>query len=293
MTLVWNLDPAVVSCSERLVLLCLADHAHHDGRGAWPSVATMARRTSLTCRAIQKILPRLADKHLIVKEGKGARGSIRYALHPTELEHQRCGVLQRQAENGSRSDDRQAAADSTVDSQSSTADDDLDEALTANHVRSHCEPRSQSAEPSTANHVHRGGEPRSQRGEPRSQICEPRSPDPDLNRHEPSLKKDLGGSAPRRGASTPSRSYAVATDQESSNELRHSPDDAPMKTTTPEDPEADYRRLKQLAAVVVSEDPTVTFEQQCEVVRQRATAMSLTPNGHLVGLAVTRCRQLA
>ncbi len=54
--IVWGFNlPAM----EKLVLLCLADHAHEDGAGCFPSVPRIAVRTALSERGVQKILRRL------------------------------------------------------------------------------------------------------------------------------------------------------------------------------------------------------------------------------------------
>lgn len=278
MNLVWNLDPAAVTCSERLALLCLADHAHRDGAGAWPSVPTIMRRTSLSRRAVQNILPRLAEKNLIVKEGKMARGSVRYALNLDAVEDQRLGYVQRVAETSSR-DAKRSPPPTSADE----PDHPADCAPRAQSPRTTCADDSPSGDPDDCAPDARGGAPRAQGGARGAEICAPRAPDPDLNRHEPSEKK-----YPRADAR--SRSYAVPTDRGNGNELRHPPDQAPTKTTAAE-AEAAYQRLKQLAAEVVHEQPAATHEQHCNEVHRRAAAMALTPDGHHVGLAVTRCRQ--
>ncbi len=89
-SLVWSLAPAAVTPSERLVLLCLADHASPDGHHAFPALDRIARRTSLTRRSVLRNLLRLRAKGFIVKEGQLARKSIRYGLvldHLEELAH--------------------------------------------------------------------------------------------------------------------------------------------------------------------------------------------------------------
>jgi hypothetical protein len=58
-----------ISSTEKLVLLALADHARDDGTGAYPAVNTLARKTSLSRRGIQKILRRLEQASLIAQKG--------------------------------------------------------------------------------------------------------------------------------------------------------------------------------------------------------------------------------
>src|ERR1017187_9336214 len=55
---VWAVPPDAISSTEKLVLLNLADHAADDGGNAFPAVATIARETSLSDRAVQKSLRR-------------------------------------------------------------------------------------------------------------------------------------------------------------------------------------------------------------------------------------------
>lgn len=52
----------------KLLLLALADNAHEDGRGAFPSIALLTRKTSLSERSVQRFLKELRDDGLIVIE---------------------------------------------------------------------------------------------------------------------------------------------------------------------------------------------------------------------------------
>ena len=62
-----------LSAMEKLVLLCLADHANDDGANAYPSVNRLSARCSLSRRAVQKILRRLEKREVIILQG-GAKG---------------------------------------------------------------------------------------------------------------------------------------------------------------------------------------------------------------------------
>ncbi len=74
MTWVWDHSPAVGT--ELLMLLAIADHASDNGRDAWPSIKTLARRTRLGERTVQRVLKRLADEgHLIIHVGGGRRSN--------------------------------------------------------------------------------------------------------------------------------------------------------------------------------------------------------------------------
>jgi hypothetical protein len=61
---------------EKFVLLAMADHARDDGSGCYPSVATLARKTSLSDRGVQKLIRRLESRGLLAAKGKsrGGRG---------------------------------------------------------------------------------------------------------------------------------------------------------------------------------------------------------------------------
>ena len=181
MALVWQLHPSAVDPCERLVLLNLANHAHADGRNAWPAVRTISNETSLSTRAVQKILGRLLHKRLIIKEGVMARGAVRYALDLSTLDRER----------RSQSDHAAQVADREPRSRSDTVNREPgSQSAFELRVRGD-EPGSGGDEPCSpvgVNDVHRGGEPR--------------SPDPSLIRQiEPSENKNLGADAPN-GSST-------------------------------------------------------------------------------------------
>jgi hypothetical protein len=165
---VLKLTSAAVTSSERLVLLDLAYHAHHDGGSAWPAVRTIAAETSLSRRAVQKILPRLLHKGFIAIEGRMSRGAIRYALDLQALDRER------------RSQTATTETGVHCEPCSRTTDGD-------------CEPGSLGGEPGSpggANHVRGGGEPG--------------SPDLSFNRNsEPSQKKNYSADAPANSVSDP------------------------------------------------------------------------------------------
>jgi hypothetical protein len=84
MTWVWERSP--VAGNERLVLLAIADSAEDDGRNAWPSVATLARKTRLDPRTVQRVIRRLQDSgHLAVATAAGRGGANVYSvlMNPT------------------------------------------------------------------------------------------------------------------------------------------------------------------------------------------------------------------
>lgn len=65
----WAMRQVTGSPITKLVLLKLGDHAHADGGGCWPSVATIAEGTELSERAVRQHLRILEDElGLIVSE---------------------------------------------------------------------------------------------------------------------------------------------------------------------------------------------------------------------------------
>lgn len=62
---VWDLD---LPTTEKMVLLILADHADDEGQNAWPSVARIARKASISERQVQRILRSLCDSGFIAVE---------------------------------------------------------------------------------------------------------------------------------------------------------------------------------------------------------------------------------
>lgn len=65
-----------ISPNEKLTLLALADHARDDGTGCYPSIETLARKTSQKRRGVQGIMRRLEKLRLIEPTGhvRGGRG---------------------------------------------------------------------------------------------------------------------------------------------------------------------------------------------------------------------------
>lgn len=79
MTWVWEHSEA--SGTELLLLLAIADAADDAGRNAWPSVNTLARKTRLAPRTVQRLLAKLAEAgHLVITPSKGGRSSNSYNL---------------------------------------------------------------------------------------------------------------------------------------------------------------------------------------------------------------------
>ena len=68
----WVWGSSAQKGSALLLLLAVADHAHDDGAGAYPSIQTLAAKSRLTPRAVQGILNRLeAAGELIIQRRTG------------------------------------------------------------------------------------------------------------------------------------------------------------------------------------------------------------------------------
>ena len=77
---VWQ-HSTVAHRGDLLVLLVLADHAQDDGNGAYPSVATIARKARLSRRGAFLALERLKAEGAIAPHGpRGPRGTVSYRV---------------------------------------------------------------------------------------------------------------------------------------------------------------------------------------------------------------------
>lgn len=86
---VW--DNSTAKDGALLVLLAIADHAHDDGTGAWPTVATLARKSRMSERGVQYSLRKLEEAGELVVEpnaGPGGRNLYRILLTPAGGEAQ-------------------------------------------------------------------------------------------------------------------------------------------------------------------------------------------------------------
>lgn len=84
MTLVW--EKSRNKRTAMLLLLAIADHAHDDGKGAYPGIDSLARKTRQTRRNVQLLLKTLEDsKELIIHEGAGPHGCNLYEINLMQL----------------------------------------------------------------------------------------------------------------------------------------------------------------------------------------------------------------
>ncbi|CAK0747896.1 hypothetical protein CCP3SC15_1500013 [Gammaproteobacteria bacterium] len=68
--------------SALLLLLAIADHAHDDGTGAWPSTETLAEKTRQTRRNVQLLLRKLEQSgELMTARGEGPHGCNAYIIN--------------------------------------------------------------------------------------------------------------------------------------------------------------------------------------------------------------------
>lgn len=76
----WDLD---IGSTEKMVLMCLCDHAS-DGGTCWPSIATIARKTSKGERTIQAALKWLREEGYFSADERPGTSSI-YHLNPRRI----------------------------------------------------------------------------------------------------------------------------------------------------------------------------------------------------------------
>jgi helix-turn-helix protein len=77
----WVIENSRHKGSEFVVLLMIANHAHGDGTGSWPSIETLAREARITPRHVIRILPKLQKSgELIIDREAAPHGTNLYAL---------------------------------------------------------------------------------------------------------------------------------------------------------------------------------------------------------------------
>jgi hypothetical protein len=133
-TAVLAIPPEAITATERLVLLVMAWYADSNGRDSFPAVPTVTKRSSLTRRAVQKALRRLAEKGYLVVVGQRSRGALNYSIRLAALEH-----CEPRSQSKARDCERRSQSPRTTFTRG------------ANHVRGGGEPRS--PDPSGIRHV--------------------------------------------------------------------------------------------------------------------------------------------
>lgn len=84
--LVWDLEcpkdynDVSFKPSHKFLLIAYADHADHNGRNIWPAVSTVAKKTGLDERTVQRLTSDLSDMGLLLDDGKGPKGTNRWYL---------------------------------------------------------------------------------------------------------------------------------------------------------------------------------------------------------------------
>jgi hypothetical protein len=105
-TAVLALPPEAVTPTERLVLIVMGYRADKHGRDSFQAVPTIAKRSSLTRRAVQKALRRLAEKGFLEVAGRRSRGALNYSIRLAALRH-------REPRSQSDTQDRERGSQST------------------------------------------------------------------------------------------------------------------------------------------------------------------------------------
>lgn len=84
--LVWDLEcpkkygDLMFKPSHKYVLIAYSDHADHHGKNMWPAVPTIAKKTGLDDRSVQRLTHDLEAMGLLVEDGQGPRGTNRWCL---------------------------------------------------------------------------------------------------------------------------------------------------------------------------------------------------------------------
>jgi hypothetical protein len=78
MAAVWDFKG--LSSTQKMILLAYADHADHEGRNIFPSVELIARKTEFNRRTVQRVTRELQALRIIVDDGKGAKGTRKWAI---------------------------------------------------------------------------------------------------------------------------------------------------------------------------------------------------------------------
>lgn len=80
MAAAWEMD---LPQTEKMVLLCLCDHANDSGH-CWPSASTIARKCSVTDRTVRRSIHALRDKG-ILSWSEVPGGSNRFHINPCQI----------------------------------------------------------------------------------------------------------------------------------------------------------------------------------------------------------------
>ena len=81
----WRQQPAIwrvegLRPMERLVLLALSYFSNQSGSRSYPAQRTLAAMCSCSIPTVKRSLKSLRNRHLIIVEGKGRKGTIRYRI---------------------------------------------------------------------------------------------------------------------------------------------------------------------------------------------------------------------
>jgi len=72
---VFNLE---LESTKKFVLLAYVDHADHDGKNIYPSVATIAKKTGYSERTIQRVTRELEKDGYLIPDGHGKQGTNKW-----------------------------------------------------------------------------------------------------------------------------------------------------------------------------------------------------------------------
>ena len=78
----WVIEKSVHKGNAFVVLLMIANHAKEDGAGAWPSIATIAKKARIGERTVQRVIASLVQSgELNIDSGSGPKGTNLYTVN--------------------------------------------------------------------------------------------------------------------------------------------------------------------------------------------------------------------
>jgi hypothetical protein len=78
MTLVWDSE---LETTRKFILLYYADRASDEGENVWPAVGTVAKKTGMSERTVQRVTNSMIEEGVLIKDGKSKRGTNKYKIN--------------------------------------------------------------------------------------------------------------------------------------------------------------------------------------------------------------------
>jgi len=71
---------STMESTKKFILLAYADHADHQGKNIFPSVATVAKKTGYSERTVQRVTRQLEEDKILVADGTGKHGTNKWKI---------------------------------------------------------------------------------------------------------------------------------------------------------------------------------------------------------------------